>query len=91
MLHIRIYCMLHTLHRNTLSSDIEYKVGATVARKNKPAEQLASLEATTLYNKVMLDALFAILQQKQILTPDEVADCASEILNKSFPEFRWLQ
>jgi hypothetical protein len=62
-----------------------------MARRNKPAEQLVSLEATTLYNKVMLDAIFTVLQQKQILTPDEVAECASEILNKSFPEFRWLQ
>jgi hypothetical protein len=62
-----------------------------MARKNKPAEQLASLQVSTLYNKVMLDAIFTVLQQKQILTLDEVADCASEILNKSFPEFRWIQ
>ena len=62
-----------------------------MTRRNKPAEQLASLQSTVLYNKIMLDALFKILQQKQIVHPDEVAECASEILNKSFPEFRWLQ
>ena len=83
--------MLHTPYRNVLSRQINCKMGASMARRNKPAEQLASLEATTLYNKVMLDAIFTVLQQKQILTPDEVADCASEILNKSFPEFRWVQ
>jgi hypothetical protein len=62
-----------------------------MARRNKPAEQLASLQGTILYNKVMLDALFKVLQQKQILTPDEVAECASEILNRTYPEFRWVQ
>jgi hypothetical protein len=62
-----------------------------VARRNKPAEQAASFQGTILYNKIMLDAIFTVLQRKEILTPDEVAECASEILNKSFPEFRWIQ
>ena len=83
--------MLHTPYRNILSSEIEFNIGAIMARRNKPAEQLASLESTVLYNKIMLDALFKVLQQNQIVNPDEVAECASEILNKSFPEFRWLQ
>ena len=62
-----------------------------MVRRNKLAEQLASLEGTIIYNKIMLHAIFRVLQEKQIVTPDEVADCASEILNKSFPEYRWLQ
>jgi hypothetical protein len=83
--------MLHTLHRNVLSSEIEFNIGAIMVRRNKLAEQLASLEGTIIYNKIMLHAIFRVLQEKQIVTPDEVADCASEILNKSFPEYRWLQ
>jgi hypothetical protein len=73
-----------------LSSEIEFNIGAIMARRNKPAE-LASLQSTVLYNKIMLDALFKVLQEKQIVNPDEIAERASEILNKSFPEFRWLQ
>jgi hypothetical protein len=83
--------MLHTLYRNILSSEIEFNIGAIMARRNKPAEQLAALQSTVLYNKIMLDALFKVLQHKQIVNPEEVAECASEILNKSFPEYRWLQ
>jgi hypothetical protein len=74
-----------------LSSEIEFNIGAIMVRRNKLAEQLASLEGTIIYNKIMLHAIFRVLQEKQIVTPDEVADCASEILNKSFPEYRWLQ
>ena len=86
-----IYCVLHTLYRIYCQANFEYHTGAIMARRNKPAEQLASLQSTVLYNKIMLDALFKILQQKQIVHPDEVGECASEILNKSFPEFRWIQ
>ena len=74
-----------------MSSEIEFNIGAIMVRRNKLAEQLASLEGTIIYNKIMLHAIFRVLQEKQIVTPDEVADCASEILNKSFPEYRWLQ
>ncbi len=62
-----------------------------MARKNKPAEQPDSLRATILYNKVMLDAVFEVLEQKRILTREEVENRASDILHKACPVFPWLQ
>jgi hypothetical protein len=62
-----------------------------MARKNKPAEQPDPLRTTTLYNKLMVDAIFAVLEQKHILTREEVENRASEMLHKACPEFRWLQ
>jgi hypothetical protein len=54
-------------------------------------EQLASLQGTILHNKIMLEAIFTGLEQKQILTKDEVAECANDILNKAWLECRWIQ
>jgi hypothetical protein len=62
-----------------------------MARKSKPAEQPDSLRTTIFYNKLMMDAIFAVLEQKHILTREEVEDRASEILHKACPELRWLQ
>jgi hypothetical protein len=65
-----------------------------MARTSKLAKQqdrLDSLRTTTLYNKVMVDALFSVLEEKHILTREEVENRASEILHKACPDFRWLQ
>jgi len=62
-----------------------------MARKNKLAEQPDSLRSSTLYSKLMVDAIFAVLEEKKILTRDEVEKRASEILHKACPEFRWMQ
>ena len=62
-----------------------------MARKNKPAEEPGSLRATILYNKVMLDAVFDVLEQKRILTREEVENRATDILHKTCPVVRWLQ
>jgi hypothetical protein len=61
-----------------------------MARRSKQAE-LDSLQGIIVYNKLMLDAIFTVLEEKQILTQDEVAECANEILNKAWPECRWVQ
>jgi hypothetical protein len=74
-----------------LSSEIEWKIGAIMARRNKLAEQPDSLRTTTLYNKLMVDAMFAVLEEKHILTREEVENCASKILHKACPELKWLQ
>lgn len=65
-----------------------------LASKNKPKKQQsqANLHRTAvLYNKVMLEAIFSVLEQKRILTRDEVEKRASEILHKTCPDPRWLQ
>jgi hypothetical protein len=59
-------------------------------RKNKPAKQPDSLRSTTLYNKLMVDAIFAVLEQKNILTREEVENRASEMLHKACPELKWV-
>jgi hypothetical protein len=62
-----------------------------MARRNKPAEQPDSVRTTTIYNKLMVDALFAVLEQKHIVTREEVENRASEILHKACPELKWVQ
>ena len=65
-----------------------------MARTSKPAKQQDrpdSLRTTTLYNKVMVDAIFSVLEQKHILTREEVENRASEILHRACSDLRWLQ
>jgi hypothetical protein len=60
-----------------------------MARRSKRVE-LDSLQAIIIHNKIMIDAIFTALEQKQLLTRDEVKECADNILNNAWPEFRWI-
>lgn len=79
-----VYCRIYTEYRY-LSREI--RRGAIMARKTKKTEQSDSFRATTIYNNLMLDAIFTVLQQKQVLTRDEVEKCACDILHKTLPRF----
>ena len=65
-----------------------------MARTGKLAKQQDrpdSLRTTTIYTRVMVDAIFSVLEQKGIFTREEVENRASEILHKMCPDLRWLQ